>query len=103
MSQNIFIYARVSTDAQSHDSQLTELRSYCQRRGWESVQEITDVVSGTTRSRSGLDRLMKMVRAGKVDVGVAVERRYAQTPRQARTTGKGGASPVRVSLPFSLR
>jgi putative DNA-invertase from lambdoid prophage Rac len=68
MSQNIFIYARVSTDTQSHDSQLAELRSYCQRRGWESVQEITDVVSGTTRSRSGLDRLMKLVRAGKVDV-----------------------------------
>lgn len=67
-SQNIVIYARVSTDTQSHDSQLAELRSYCQRRGWESVQEITDVVSGTTRSRKGLDRLMKLVRAGKVDV-----------------------------------
>ena len=71
MTQNIFIYARISTAMQSHDSQLAELRSYCQRRGWESVQEITDVVSGTTRSRKGLDRLMKLVRGGKVDVVIA--------------------------------
>ena len=32
---------------------------------------ITDVVSGTTRSRKGLDRLMRLVHAGKVNVVVA--------------------------------
>jgi putative DNA-invertase from lambdoid prophage Rac len=65
------IYARVSTDTQSVDSQLLELRSYCERRGWTNPLEITDTVSGTTRTRKGLDRLMKLVRAGKADVIVA--------------------------------
>jgi DNA invertase Pin-like site-specific DNA recombinase len=68
---NTVIYARVSTDAQNHDSQLAELRSYCERRGWTNVQEITDVVSGATRSRKGLDQLMPLVRRGKVDVVIA--------------------------------
>ena len=67
-SQKIVIYARVSTDRQTYDSQLGELREYCERRGWQDVQEITDTVSGVKSSREGLDRLMKAVRLGKVDV-----------------------------------
>lgn len=62
------IYARVSTDAQSHDSQIVELRSYCERRGWTDVQEITDTISGSKSSRKGLDQLMRDVRRGRVDV-----------------------------------
>jgi putative DNA-invertase from lambdoid prophage Rac len=61
------IYARVSTDAQSHDSQLQEVRNYCERRGWNNVREIIDTASGAKRVRSGLDELMALVRKGKVD------------------------------------
>lgn len=60
------IYTRVSTDAQTTDSQLLEVRSYCQRRGWEGAEEITDVASGAKTSRAGLERLMAMVRRGRV-------------------------------------
>src|SRR4051794_2954255 len=60
------IYARVSTDQQSHQSQLFELRDYCQRRGWAEVTEYTDKVSGTKFSRQGLDALMSEVRKSKV-------------------------------------
>ena len=66
----VVIYARVSTDRQSHDSQLTELKGYCGRRGWKDAEVITDIVSGTKSSREGLDRLMGAVRRGKVDVVV---------------------------------
>src|SRR4029077_18914076 len=64
------IYTRVSTDTQNHDSQLQELREYCARRGWTEVEEITDTISGTKTSRAGLDRLMALVRRGKVDIVV---------------------------------
>jgi DNA invertase Pin-like site-specific DNA recombinase len=64
------IYTRVSTDNQNHDSQFEELRDYCTRRGWSDVEEISDTVSGTKSSRKGLDRLMGLVRRGKVDIVV---------------------------------
>lgn len=67
----VIIYARVSTSNQTVDSQLEELRSYCERRGWKDVQEITDYISGGATSRAGLDRLMGLVRRGKVAVVVA--------------------------------
>ena len=43
----VIIYARVSTDRQNHDSQLSELKSYCSRRGWNDTEVTTDIVSGT--------------------------------------------------------
>jgi DNA invertase Pin-like site-specific DNA recombinase len=66
----VLIYTRVSTDKQNHDSQLQDLRDYCNRRGWTAVEEISDTVSGTKSSRKGLDRLMAAVRRGKVDIVV---------------------------------
>ena len=60
------IYCRVSTDAQNHSAQLAELRSYCATRKWTDVEEIVDTISGSTSSRKGLDRLMSLVRRGKV-------------------------------------
>ena len=70
MKQNVVIYSRVSTDKQSHDSQLAELRHYCANRGWSEPEEIVDTISGTKNSRKGLDRLMAAVRRGKVNVVV---------------------------------
>ena len=70
MSDRVVIYARVSTDNQTHDSQLDEVRGYCQRRGWLAVEEITDVASGGKSSREGLDRLMAQVRRGRVGIVV---------------------------------
>ena len=70
MKQTVIIYSRVSTDKQSHDSQLAELRHYCANRGWSEPEEIVDTISGTKNSRRGLDRLMAAVRRGKVNVVV---------------------------------
>jgi DNA invertase Pin-like site-specific DNA recombinase len=65
----VAIYGRVSTDAQSHESQIREVRESVARR-WPKaiVTEFLDVASGAKFSRQGLDRMMKEVRAGKVDV-----------------------------------
>jgi putative DNA-invertase from lambdoid prophage Rac len=64
----VILYARVSTTDQSYDSQLTELREYASRRGWTQVEEIVDTVSGVRSARKGLDRLMALVRRGKIDI-----------------------------------
>ena len=70
MKQTVVIYARISTDRQNHDTQLAELREYCTFRKWNDVEEITDTVSGSKSSRQGLDRLMALVRRGRLDIVV---------------------------------
>ena len=62
------IYSRVSTEKQSHDSQLVELHAYCDRRGWRDAAEYSDTMSGAKFTRQGLDRLLAEVRRGRLDV-----------------------------------
>jgi len=54
------LYARVSTlNGQSPEMQLTELREYASRRGWEIVGEYVDCgISGARELRRELNRLM---------------------------------------------
>lgn len=54
------IYARVSTTKnQDPEMQLTELREYAVRRGWQIVDVYIDQgVSGSTESRPALNRIM---------------------------------------------
>ena len=62
MTKRIAIYARVSTDKQTVDNQLLELRSLCERLGYSIVQEYTDTgISGakSRNDRPALDALMK--------------------------------------------
>ena len=68
MEPRVAVYLRVSTDQQTHESQQSELRHYCQLRRWSNVQWITDVASGAKQDREGLRQLMKLVYSGKVDV-----------------------------------
>jgi DNA invertase Pin-like site-specific DNA recombinase len=64
----VAIYARVSTNEQSADLQLDELREYVQRRGWSSVAEFIDQgVSGTRDSRPALDRMAKAAKMREFD------------------------------------
>ncbi len=69
--QRVGIYARVSTanNGQSPEMQLRELRDYCQRRGFEIVDEYTDNgVSGTKERRPQLDRLVADAHRRRFDV-----------------------------------
>ncbi len=52
MTKKVAIYARVSTDKQSCDNQLIQLRSVAARSGYEVVAEFVDEgISGRRTSR----------------------------------------------------
>ena len=65
----VALYARVSTcNGQDPEMQLSELREYATRRGWEIAGEYTDHgVSGSKDSRPELDRLMADAHRRKCD------------------------------------
>jgi DNA invertase Pin-like site-specific DNA recombinase len=79
------IYARVSTNnGQNPEMQLSELRAYCERRGWEAAGEFVDVgVSGAKERRPALDRLLALCRKRAVDAVVVYRYdRFARSLRQ---------------------
>jgi putative DNA-invertase from lambdoid prophage Rac len=68
------LYVRVSSrDRQTVENQLVPLRAEATRRDWEVVGVYRDEVTGSSRSRPGLDQLLRHVAEGRVDV-VAVWR-----------------------------
>ena len=80
----VAIYSRVSTAEQNATMQLEELRSYCQRREWQVVEEFTDSgISGSKESRPALNRLLADAKRRKFDC-VLVYRydRFARSLRQ---------------------
>ena len=67
----VAIYARVSTDGQSVNSQLAELREVAERRGWAIVQEFTDQgISGAKgrEKRPALDAMLKAATRREFDM-----------------------------------
>ena len=65
----IAIYARVSTDDQSADAQLRDLREYASNRGWEGVSEYVDEgISGSKDSRPAWNQLWDEIQKGRVNV-----------------------------------
>ena len=63
------LYARVSTDEQSPDLQVEELRRLAEQRGWSVVGEYVDHgISGVKESRPALDALLADAQAGKLDL-----------------------------------
>jgi len=71
MSKRIAIYARVSTDKQSTENQLLELRTLCTKLGYAIVQEYTDNGISGAKSRDerpALDLLLKDATRRKFDM-----------------------------------
>lgn len=64
------IYARVSTEDQDCSMQLTELRGYCARQGWASVEYIEKASGKAGSKRSVLARLMADAAMKRFDVVV---------------------------------
>ena len=66
MNSKTAIYVRVSTNngSQTTDSQLGEIKKYCDMRGWNETEVFEDHVSGGKASRPALDRMVKQMRAG---------------------------------------
>jgi len=65
----IAVYARVSTDEQTVDPQLRDLREYAASRGWRDLQEFVDVgVSGAKDSRPAWNQLWDAIQKGRIKV-----------------------------------
>ena len=67
-SPPVAILVRVSTLKQETDRQLSELREYAQRKGYNIVEVCTEQISGRAdeSKRVGLHRVEELARAGKV-------------------------------------
>jgi DNA invertase Pin-like site-specific DNA recombinase len=55
----IAIYARVSTDKQELENQLSQLRQYALKSGYAVHKEYTDIISGKESSRPAYDEMFK--------------------------------------------
>ena len=100
------IYVRVSTDKQTVENQVRELRQIAERRGWEVVEQYSDAgISGSKcrDDRPGLDQMLKDAQRRRFDVVMAwaIER-----PNCIRYRGRGvprcfiGAATWRVPPSF---
>ncbi|MBF0321787.1 MAG: recombinase family protein [Magnetococcales bacterium] len=72
--KRVAIYARVSTDGQTTENQLLELRATAQRHGWQVVQEFVDHgISGAKGrdQRPAFDAMLKTVTSRQVDMVMA--------------------------------
>jgi DNA invertase Pin-like site-specific DNA recombinase len=68
---NAALYARVPTrdKGQDPEMQLTEMREFAAKRGWEIAGEFVDVGdSGSKDSRPQLDAMMRLAKTRKLDV-----------------------------------
>lgn len=69
MKTQVCIYARVSTNGQDYERQLSELRDYANRMGYEVVREFSEKISGAKKvaEREAMTELLEFVASNKVD------------------------------------
>jgi DNA invertase Pin-like site-specific DNA recombinase len=74
MIKRAAIYVRVSTDKQTIENQLRELRRIAEHRGWKIVEEYRDAgISGAKgrEARPGLDEMLKDAQRRRFDIVMA--------------------------------
>jgi putative DNA-invertase from lambdoid prophage Rac len=57
--RRVAIYTRVSTDQQTTENQIIELKQYCAARQWTVAMDYIDTISGSATSRPQLDEMLK--------------------------------------------
>ena len=69
MKTRVCIYARVSTQGQDYERQLTELREYADRMNYEVVREFSEKISGakTIAERQALTDLLDYAAVNRID------------------------------------
>lgn len=67
----VAVYARVSSQDQTCENQLLELRRYVAARGWTAVEYVYHGVSGAKDRRPALDQLVADVRRHRVQAVVS--------------------------------
>jgi DNA invertase Pin-like site-specific DNA recombinase len=69
MKNTVAIYARVSTDRQTVDLQIHELKEYIERRGWKIYREYIDQgFTGSDTRRPAFKEMMKAARKKQFDI-----------------------------------
>ena len=98
------IYARVSTlIGQSPEMQLTELREYASRRGWEIFSEYVDSgISGSKESRPELNRLMSDAHQRKIITSSVQSRHLEYCLEQVPDEDYQRASSIAWDVPCML-
>src|ERR1700722_3927937 len=74
MAKRVAFYVRVSTDGQTVQNQLGELRAVAKRHGWEVIKEYSDEGISGTKGREGrpqFDQLLKAIARREGDMGAA--------------------------------
>lgn len=73
--EKVAILARVSTQGQDYERQVTELTDYCQRMNWEVVKVFTNKVSGAklNAEREEISALVEYVKGHRLDRVVCLE------------------------------
>ena len=74
MTKRAAIYVRVSTDKQTVENQLRELRLIAERRGWQVIEQYHDAgISGAKgrKDRPGLDTMLHDAQRRRFDVVMA--------------------------------
>lgn len=69
--KKVALYCRVSTDKQSYDSQLDELKKFCNSRNLEIYNEYCEIASGAKTQRQKLNELLDDARKGKFEIVMA--------------------------------
>lgn len=73
LKQKVAIYTRVSTDDQSCERQLQELRAFAERAGWDVVVELSEKESGKNDNRAERAKLLKMAQRREFDAILVTE------------------------------
>jgi DNA invertase Pin-like site-specific DNA recombinase len=68
MKKRAVLYCRISTGDQHLETQLLDLREMAKQRGYEIVQEYTDIISRSKARRPGLDQLVEDARRHRFDI-----------------------------------
>lgn len=63
----VAIYARVSTEEQHADKQISICEEFCKRQAHTITRTYQDIISGATSSRPEFNLLLEDMRAGKFD------------------------------------
>jgi len=74
MPKRVALYVRVSTDGQTVQNQLGELRQVAERHGWEIAQTYADEGISGTKGREGrpeFDKLLKAIARREIDMVAA--------------------------------
>ena len=73
--EKVVILARVSTDGQEYERQITELAEHCRKMGWEVVRIFANKVSGakTNEEREEIQELIEFVKTHQIQRVVCLE------------------------------